>query len=347
MPTKLHLPAVQKMPSETKSSCPPIPNNLKNLSSSISVTTVQKPKVSDQHTWDRNVSDPFSSKSAISVKNHLKKEKAKFKSDHMKVKIGMKSERSAMKPTIKEKKYKSKQIDHKADTKMDNGVSIIPVLRDSKTVPVVQLPKLPTKAQQSISKPKVSIDMLTVSKERPSLVITPIENKNQPTLQQKLAARQLANTARSSSSSCPSKTSKSVVSKAGNSSYDVSCNLGSSGVSIFPVPVDTNSQRYNNTHSPVPQYHNQHTMAMFVPTSYPSHVAIPTSSKLKAHKKSDTVDVYRFKGFSRELRVEQSSKCKSQDQKLKKTLKALEESPGIIITPKLAKKSELEVLPVE
>lgn len=345
MSTKLHLPAVQKMPSEAKSNFPPIPNNLKNLPSSISVTTVQKPKVSGQHTMDRNVSSQFSSKSAISVRNHLKKEKAKFKSDHMKVKIGMKSERSAMKPTIKEKKYKSKPIDHKADTKMDKCVSIIPVLRDSKTVPVVQLPRLPPKAQQSISKPKVSIDMLTVSKERPSLVITPIENKNQPTLQQKLAARQLANTARSSSSSCPSKTSKSVASKAGSSSYDVSCNLGSSGVSIFPVPVDTNSQRYNNIHSPIPQFHNQH--AMFVSTSYPTHVAIPTSSKLKVHKKSDAMDVNRLKAFSREVLVEQPSKRKSQDQKLKKTLKALEESPGIIITPKLPKTSELEVLPVE
>lgn len=348
---KIPVDAKPKMPVDMKPNYPTIPSNLKNLPSAISVTTVQKPKMSSQPPWDRNAAFAGMPKPPTAVKNHHGKDKTKSKLDQSRSKVVPKFDRSFAKPPpSKEKTYKVKVADHKIDVKLDKGLCIIPVLKEPKITPA-QLPKPVAKVALGVPKPKQLPDMIAVGKERPSLVITPVDNKSQPTLQQKLAAKQLANTARSSSGSGPVKTTKPTTSKAGSSSFDGSHNLGSSGVSIFPLPVDTNPAKYSGTQLPMPPFHSQHPLYVSNTTplsKYPAHVSVSAAtSKSKPNKKSDVLDLNRLKAFNKGLIIEQTSRRKPVDEKLKHTLKALEDSPGIIITPKITKKSLVEVLSIE
>lgn len=375
---------------------PPIPSNLKNLPPAITVTTVPKVKTSgtQQNLWDKN-SVRFQSvpkiRSSVIIQPNVPKAK-KIKTEHVKNKVTNHSSSVSgingvpinprnipllyTKPLVKEKSSKTKSlVTNKVITSIsgsDGGLTIIPLLKDGISNTSSSMSTL----NKSVSpKPNTSnIQKMQSLKEmgldRSSLIITPVTSKNQPTLQQKLAAKQMAN--------IPSAKTKTTFTSEGNvimsakqqttvrrndtanvSALDMSKNLGSSGVSIFPVPMNRYAAN-RESQSSYSQYENQYALLIsklanplassLSSAHYSPHLPVTTHAAATATKsksilkKSDIIDFNNLKNCNKGLIIEQTSKTKLHENKSKNTS---EDNSSVIITPKIKKRSQLEMFPLK
>jgi hypothetical protein len=176
------------------------------------------------------------------------------------------------KPVVKLTKPKEKQY-NKSKNSPAGGLSITAVPSGNGGGKKSQQPKL------SMS------DLLNVSKDNASLIITPVENKNQPTLQQKLAAKQLANTTRNASGTAVTGSKSS-----GGSGYAF---LASSAAArVFPVPVvDASALRFDRREAQV-------TVAPTTTFHHSRYLPNVAAVKTKAAKKTDAMELSRLKALS-------------------------------------------------
>lgn len=385
-----------------------IPNNLKNLPSAITVTTVPKIKSTSTNSpsslWNRNCGGLLKTKSSFTTaaKSNSHKEK-KFKADAMsKVDVSSNSIFGDGKRSNKYLDMSTTTAAEKTNVKIRNtpatekgkgaalvnnvmaaekGLTITPVIsKDAKSIPSTQKNKIivadvssnSLKSKSTAAIIKADTVAAPPLPERPSLIITPVDTlKSAQTLQQKLAAKQLANVPTSKNTGTHANFSvmkqSNAFANANKSSitgsFDISKSLGSSGVSIFPLPtMDSGNviditypgSRLCNTSDSRPgssiPYHKFVSKVGGRPISLGPDLkhGAPLLAVSRNVKQTEIIDVANYKSYNKALAMEAASIGKTSDEKLKNALKALEASSNIIITPKVTiQKSELEVITLE
>ncbi|XP_065224975.1 calcineurin-binding protein cabin-1-like isoform X2 [Planococcus citri] len=389
-----NIPSARKPPSEPKpspssNSSNAIPNNLKNLPPAITVTTVPKSKPPTP-SWEDSFSilqkmtnnkfAAFMARAKASPSSSSSKEK-KFKHD-IKHKLnpsksvldektcrayvksiasGLTKEKTKPKPSIVQDKPKLVEL---PQVSSDKGLTITPVIpKDAKNLsstsqlnPIIGHHDLPAfKKSSGTSKS----DIINVTADRPSLIITPVDStKSQPTLQQKLAAKKMSHVSTPKSSNASVSKHPSSNSSKSKSAFDITKNLGASGVSIFPLPKPSAITNTTNSSSSSSSSLNHSSSSGFQKAH---NLLISKVSGHSIKKSSSPTPSTSFRGSPKvfegaELIVRKSklyamdsqpSTAKSSDEIFKNALRALEESSNIIVTPKVAKKNELEVITIE